>query len=81
MKNGYYKYEDGEYWYLNGKWHREDGPAVIYSDGTQAWYINGKDLTEEVNEWFKQYNLTYDTLSSDELDILKFNILCFSKNK
>jgi len=25
---------------LNGKWHREDGPAVIYADGTQAWYLN-----------------------------------------
>ena len=22
--------------------HREDGPAVICSDGTQYWYINGK---------------------------------------
>jgi len=29
-------------WYLNGKLHREDGPAVEYSDGTKEWYVNGK---------------------------------------
>ena len=29
-------------WYLNGKRHREDGPAVIYSNGDTIWYLNGK---------------------------------------
>ena len=30
--------------YLNkdGKRHREDGPAIIYSNGRKEWYINGK---------------------------------------
>jgi hypothetical protein len=22
--------------------HREDGPAVVYSDGDKSWYLNGK---------------------------------------
>ncbi len=26
----------------NGKLHREDGPAAIYPNGKQFWYINGK---------------------------------------
>lgn len=26
----------------NGELHREDGPAVIHSDGAQIWYKNGK---------------------------------------
>jgi hypothetical protein len=30
-----------ERWFLNGKLHREDGPAVIRADGTQYWYLNG----------------------------------------
>jgi len=30
-----------EYWYLNGKLHREDGPAIQY------WYYNGQKLSEE----------------------------------
>ena len=29
-------------WYLNEKYHREDGPAVEYTSGTKYWYINGK---------------------------------------
>lgn len=36
-------YTDGsQFWYLNGKSHREDGPAAIHSTGTQFWYLNGK---------------------------------------
>ena len=29
-------------WYLNGKLHREDGPAFEGADGTKHWYLNGK---------------------------------------
>ena len=25
----------------NGKFHREDGPAIIHQDGNQYWYRNG----------------------------------------
>jgi len=28
-------------WYLDGKLHREDGPAVERADGTREWYVNG----------------------------------------
>ena len=34
-------------WYLNGKRHREDGPAIEWIDGYKAWYLNGQPLTEE----------------------------------
>jgi len=27
-------------WRLNGKWHREDGPAVEYADGSKAWWLH-----------------------------------------
>lgn len=31
-----------ERWYNSDReYHRVDGPAVIYSDGTQIWYLNG----------------------------------------
>jgi len=43
MKNGLIIDENGtKYWYLNGKLHREDGPAIEYSSGRKFWYINGK---------------------------------------
>ena len=34
-------------WLLNGKLHREDGPAIEWQDGVKEWYLNGKLLTEE----------------------------------
>jgi hypothetical protein len=34
--------DGNKYWHLNGKQHREDGPAVEYADGSKYWYINGE---------------------------------------
>ena len=34
-------------WYLNGKAHREDGPALEGANGTTEWYLNGKRMTEQ----------------------------------
>ena len=34
-------------WYLNGKLHREDGPAIEHSDGNNFWYLNGKYHRED----------------------------------
>jgi hypothetical protein len=34
-------------WYLNGKYHREDGPAVEYPDGTKHWFLNDKRHRED----------------------------------
>ena len=34
-------------WYRDGIRHREDGPAVIYPDGTQYWYRDGKRHRED----------------------------------
>lgn len=31
-----------EAWYLNDKFHRENGPAIVCADGSKLWYINGK---------------------------------------
>jgi hypothetical protein len=31
-----------QYWYLDGKVHRVDGPAIIRADGTKFWWLNGK---------------------------------------
>ena len=34
-------------WYLNGKLHREDGPAIEWADGTKEWYLNGDRHRED----------------------------------
>lgn len=35
-------YGDFTMWTLNGEYHREFGPAVIYSCGTKEWWVDGK---------------------------------------
>ena len=27
-------------WYLDGKYHRVDGPAIEYANGSKHWYLN-----------------------------------------
>ena len=40
-------YDSGDKeWYLNGKVHREDGPAIEWADGSKDWYLNDEKLTE-----------------------------------
>ena len=34
-------------WSLNGKTHREDGPAIEFYNGYKAWYINDKRHRED----------------------------------
>jgi hypothetical protein len=39
----YHKYDNGiQGWYMNGKFHKNDGPAVICANGDKYWYINDK---------------------------------------
>jgi hypothetical protein len=34
-------------WYLNGKHHREDGPAIEYDDGDKQWWLNDERHRED----------------------------------
>ena len=34
-------------WYKNGYLHREDGPAIEYTNGSKEWFINGKFHRED----------------------------------
>jgi hypothetical protein len=41
-------YADGhKHWFLNGKTHREDGPAVEDTDGSKYWWLNGERHRED----------------------------------
>ena len=56
------EYSDGfKEWFLNGKYHREDGPAWEHPNGTKQWWLNGKRHREDgpayehsdgFKEWF-----------------------------
>jgi len=57
MKNGhYFTEENDEVWVQNGKLHRLDGPAVIYSSGYHVWYQNGRKHREDGPA--TQFNIT-----------------------
>lgn len=58
MKNGRYEEADESIrWYIEGKLHREDGPA-LENESEKVWYLNDIELTEqEFNRWLDKKNL------------------------
>ena len=41
------QYDNRTAWYLNGKLHREDGPAIEYANGEKSWYLYGLRYSEK----------------------------------
>jgi hypothetical protein len=60
------------YWYLNGELHREDGPAIERANGTKAWYLNGKQLTEE--EFNRKMNPVRELTVEQISELLGFEV-------
>ena len=57
-----------ELWYRNGKYHREDGPAVIYANGNIEYWINGVQLTPV--QFKIRTSKPEDISTADVLDVL-----------
>ena len=49
-KDLYFYYDGTKEWHLNGKLHREDGPASERSNGAKHWWLNGNRFSEK-NYW------------------------------
>ena len=56
-------YDNGAREYFNkaGQYHREDGPAIEWANGTKEWWVNGEphrtdgpaiELTNGTKEWW-----------------------------
>ena len=54
-------FEDRTEWYLNGNYHREDGPAIEYISGDKEWFLNGQlhredgpacEYADGTKEWY-----------------------------
>lgn len=41
--------DETQFWCIDGKVHRIEGPAVTYPNGGQSYYLDGEKLTQE--EW------------------------------
>ena len=70
-------YENGDKcWYLNGKLHRTDGPAVEYVECYKIWYINGeRHRTDgpaiEYANGSKYWCLNDKEYTEEEFDLIK----------
>jgi hypothetical protein len=60
-------------WYLNGKLHRDDGPAIECANGDKAWYLNDKRHRDDgpAIEWANDNKYWY--LNGKELTEAEFN--------
>ena len=59
-------------WFLNGKLHRENGPAIEWPTGLREWFLNGKRHREDgpAIEWptgIKYWYLNHEELSEKQL--------------
>jgi len=59
-------------WYLNGKIHREDGPAIEYANGTKEWYLNDKRHREDGPAVERADGSKFWYLNGKEIDQLVF---------
>ncbi len=55
--------DEGKFWFKNGKWHREDGPAKIWNSGYKSWYLDDKIIW--ASNWAK-FDLKYRIILSKE---------------
>ena len=58
-------------WWLNGKLHREDGPAIEDADGDRSWWLNDKRHREdgpaiEYAEGDKEWHLNGKKVTEEE---------------
>ena len=79
-------------WRLNGRLHREDGPAIIFADGRETWYLEGYYHREDGpaveysngdKSWYLHGELVFNerTNNTDKFDISKEMKLSIIKYK
>jgi hypothetical protein len=56
-----------KYWYLNGKRHREDGPAIEANNGYKSWWLNGELHREDGPAVVDSYGDKYWFLNGEYL--------------
>jgi uncharacterized protein YodC (DUF2158 family) len=67
-----------KYWYLNDKFHREDGPAIEYLGGDKWWFINDRLHREdgpaiEFASGHKEWWLNNKQISQNQFEQLNLN--------
>lgn len=58
--------QTSEEWYDGGKLSRYNGPAIVTSDGTKDYYIDGHDVSDQVYKWLSDKGYEWETMSHRE---------------
>jgi len=78
-------YDSGsKFWRLNGKQHREDGPASEWDNGSKEWFLNGELHREDgpATEWAsgnKEWFLNGKRFTEAEFNARNSNSSCEGK--
>jgi hypothetical protein len=48
--SGPYKDTDGIFYYKDGLYHRDDGPAMVWNDGRCAWFLEDEVIYNSENQ-------------------------------
>lgn len=75
----------GTYYWLNGRHHREDGPAIIMENGHKYWIVRGQyhredgpaiELSDAKVAWY-YHGILYPTIKNNEewLRLMKMKAL------
>ena len=59
-------------WFLNGKRHREDGPACEWADGSKYWCLNGTYYLEA--EWKAKLKPVKELSVQEISDLLGYEV-------
>ena len=63
--------EGNKRWYLNGVYHREDGPAMEFADGHKEWWVNDYPMTKEIAQWAKDADIDLENLTIEDKALIK----------
>jgi len=74
-KGGLMKLKDGHYidsvgyevWVQDGEYHRLDGPAIIYENGSRWWYNRGKIHREDGPAIIRGQSILWSFLGSTQV--------------
>jgi hypothetical protein len=55
-------------WWKNGIQHRTTGPAIIRANKKREYWINGVNITKEVNSWLKTRKYKYPFTQEQQVE-------------
>jgi hypothetical protein len=62
-----------KFWYIHGKRHRLDGPAVEHPYYVREWWINDFEVTHKITKWAAERDIDLNNLSDEDKFIIEMH--------